>query len=340
MIVAQARSPAFYLAYGVPDTVAGRLDMIMLHLVLLLRQLTRAHADHAAALRSANGCSTGSARTSTTTSAKWASATSPCPRRCDGWRRRSTDAPRPTATRRRRRRGRAQRRSAATFSASLCRRWAPGAWLPICGRRAGGSTGETAARWPARNLSFPIRRVLAEPGATMKQRSRAKAISALECSGCGRGYPGDRPACRSRRGLTPRGGHRQGWRASRRCPGSRPGSDLTRHGPDGLRLVGRVSATVVQNCVVTLEPIESRIDEAINLVFLRMAARRPSRRRCRRSTPRTRRRRCAMAWSISAPSPPSFCSWESIPIRASPAPCSTPRRPATRRAIRSRRWRR
>ena len=42
MIVAQARSPAFYLGYGVPDTVAGRLDMIVLHLVLLLRRLTKA----------------------------------------------------------------------------------------------------------------------------------------------------------------------------------------------------------------------------------------------------------------------------------------------------------
>ena len=43
MIVAQARSPAFYLGYGVPDTVAGRLDMILLHLVLLLRQMTKNH---------------------------------------------------------------------------------------------------------------------------------------------------------------------------------------------------------------------------------------------------------------------------------------------------------
>jgi cytochrome b pre-mRNA-processing protein 3 len=43
-IVAQARSPAFYRDYGVPDTVAGRLDMILLHLVLLLRQLSKAKA--------------------------------------------------------------------------------------------------------------------------------------------------------------------------------------------------------------------------------------------------------------------------------------------------------
>jgi cytochrome b pre-mRNA-processing protein 3 len=39
MIVARARSPAFYRSYGVPDTVAARQDMIVLHLVLVLRQL-------------------------------------------------------------------------------------------------------------------------------------------------------------------------------------------------------------------------------------------------------------------------------------------------------------
>lgn len=38
-IVAQARLPAFYQIYGVPDTVNGRLEMIMLHIVLLLRRL-------------------------------------------------------------------------------------------------------------------------------------------------------------------------------------------------------------------------------------------------------------------------------------------------------------
>jgi cytochrome b pre-mRNA-processing protein 3 len=38
-IVAQARAPVFYQAYGVPDTVNGRLEMVMLHAVLLLRRL-------------------------------------------------------------------------------------------------------------------------------------------------------------------------------------------------------------------------------------------------------------------------------------------------------------
>jgi cytochrome b pre-mRNA-processing protein 3 len=40
-IVAQARLPGFYLAYGVPDTVEGRFDLIVLHLVLLFRRLGR-----------------------------------------------------------------------------------------------------------------------------------------------------------------------------------------------------------------------------------------------------------------------------------------------------------
>jgi cytochrome b pre-mRNA-processing protein 3 len=38
-IVAQARSAAFYRRYAVPDTAEGRLDMIMLHTVLLLHRL-------------------------------------------------------------------------------------------------------------------------------------------------------------------------------------------------------------------------------------------------------------------------------------------------------------
>ena len=42
MIVAQARQPAFYADFGVPDTVQGRFDLIVLHLVLLLHRLDRA----------------------------------------------------------------------------------------------------------------------------------------------------------------------------------------------------------------------------------------------------------------------------------------------------------
>ena len=38
-IVAQARNPAFYRHHGVPDTANGRLEMIVLHAVLVLSRL-------------------------------------------------------------------------------------------------------------------------------------------------------------------------------------------------------------------------------------------------------------------------------------------------------------
>ena len=43
--------------------------------------------------------------------------------------------------------------------------------------------------------------------------------------------------------------------------------DVTRHGADGLRVSGRVSATVGQNCVVTLEPLANEVEEDIDLLF-------------------------------------------------------------------------
>ena len=44
MIVAQARLPAFYRIYGVPDTVDGRFELILVHLFLILRRLDADHA--------------------------------------------------------------------------------------------------------------------------------------------------------------------------------------------------------------------------------------------------------------------------------------------------------
>ena len=40
-IVAQSRHAAFYMGYGVPDTMPGRFDLIVLHMVLLLAYLDR-----------------------------------------------------------------------------------------------------------------------------------------------------------------------------------------------------------------------------------------------------------------------------------------------------------
>lgn len=45
-IVAQARNPVFYREHGVADTVNGRLDLLILHLVLVFERLS--HGDAAA----------------------------------------------------------------------------------------------------------------------------------------------------------------------------------------------------------------------------------------------------------------------------------------------------
>ena len=44
--------------------------------------------------------------------------------------------------------------------------------------------------------------------------------------------------------------------------------DVARRGPGGLHVAGSVSATVGQNCIVTLEPLANEIDEAIDLHFV------------------------------------------------------------------------
>ena len=40
-IVAQGRRPEFYRVWGVPDTLDGRFDMIVLHSFLVLHRLKR-----------------------------------------------------------------------------------------------------------------------------------------------------------------------------------------------------------------------------------------------------------------------------------------------------------
>jgi Large ribosomal RNA subunit accumulation protein YceD len=48
--------------------------------------------------------------------------------------------------------------------------------------------------------------------------------------------------------------------------------DVTRQGAGSLRVTGRVSATVGQTCVVTLEPIANEVEETVDLVFVPQAA--------------------------------------------------------------------
>ncbi len=48
-VVAQARQPAFYRAYGVPDSLDGRFELIALHAFLVLHRLKAAAGDGEAA---------------------------------------------------------------------------------------------------------------------------------------------------------------------------------------------------------------------------------------------------------------------------------------------------
>jgi uncharacterized metal-binding protein YceD (DUF177 family) len=43
--------------------------------------------------------------------------------------------------------------------------------------------------------------------------------------------------------------------------------DVTPYGASGLRVTGRVSATVGQTCVVTLEPLANEVEEDVDLLF-------------------------------------------------------------------------
>jgi hypothetical protein len=44
--------------------------------------------------------------------------------------------------------------------------------------------------------------------------------------------------------------------------------DIRRHGPHGLHVTGHVAAIVGQTCVVTLDPMENKIEEDVDLVFV------------------------------------------------------------------------
>jgi len=50
-IVTQARAPIFYSAWGVPDTPAGRCEMVMLHLSAVLDRLTQEDSEGLALAR-------------------------------------------------------------------------------------------------------------------------------------------------------------------------------------------------------------------------------------------------------------------------------------------------
>jgi hypothetical protein len=54
----------------------------------------------------------------------------------------------------------------------------------------------------------------------------------------------------------------------RDLPRLRASFDVTRHDSDGLHVLGSVSASVGQTCVVTLEPVDNEIEESVDLTFV------------------------------------------------------------------------
>lgn len=112
-----------------------------------------------------------------------------------------------------------------------------------------------------------------------------------------------------------------------------------------LQVTGRVRARIGQTCVVTLDPMESDIDEEVDLTFAPEAeARRladlieegEDNEEPRRSP--IHRRLSSTGSSISAVSRPTRCSWRSTLTPANRGPCSRRRSPhSIPRIIRSRR---
>jgi hypothetical protein len=108
----------------------------------------------------------------------------------------------------------------------------------------------------------------------------------------------------------------------------------------GVKVSGRVVADITQSCVVTLQPVAAHIDEAVEGVFLPqdsklarfdqngemlLDAEGPDSPRCSPATPST-----LVRWRRN------FSASPSIPIRARPAPLSTPPRWTDRRKTSSR----
>ena len=221
MIVAQARSPAFYRGYGVPDTVAGRLDMIVLHLVLLLRQLPSENgggvADRPAAVRPVlpghrrqlprNGRRRphGAEGDAAVAEAFYG--------RAKAYESALADDDRGGA-----RSGRQRATCSASAEPPLgARRLA--AYMREASRRL--SAAGAAIAGARRSLIFPTRKRCRHEATNL---SKAISHAGLERAGRGRGHPGDRPAPRSRGGRRRAGRHRQGRGPRRRCRGSRPAS--------------------------------------------------------------------------------------------------------------------
>ena len=253
-IVAQARAPAFYQFYGVPDTANGRLEMIMLHTVLFLRRLE----GEAGPIRQFGQSL------------------------FDQFCRDMDDNMREMGVgdlavpRRMRRIGEAFYGRQAAYRAALDASGDDRLAVLLQRNVFAGGIDRVGAERLAVYVREAERRLAAQDGFERAQFAfpAGRAMTKPERRSKG---PWSVPLALSE---VPEGGRHLDLVADRQTrtavaeqagldalPRLQASFDVAPHGRGGLRVVGRVSASVGQTCVVTLEPIENEIDEAIDLVF-------------------------------------------------------------------------
>ncbi len=286
MIVAQARSPAFYSAYGVPDTMQGRFDLIVLHLVLLLERLGGgADAGRGIGQRLFDAF----CRDLDANLREMGVGDLAVPKRMRAF-------------------GEAfygrQAAYVAAFAAAderelekaLTRNIFPGAdddsrarcGLPVMraprganlkGRRTRRCCGATS---PFHNLNRSLKPSIM-PKVNAEKSPAAPwqvAVAVDDIAETGQHFDLIADAA-VRAAVAQIAGLRDLSRLEARF-------DVSRRGAEGLHVAGVVSATVGQNCVVTLEPLTNEVEEAVDLVFVpqQLQRRAPPRRRGRKAGPK------------------------------------------------------
>jgi hypothetical protein len=257
-IVAQSRRAAFYTGYGVPDTIEGRFDLIVLHIVLLLARLDRAG-------RAARGIGQGLfdrfCRDLDGNLREMGVGDLAVPKRMRqfgeafyGRQAAYLDAF-----------AAANRRKLEKALARNIFQGIDGAGPRLLARYARA----LAHRFEVQNQAALLRGavVFPDPEAIAMTEPRAPNSAAPwhipvtfgEIAETGQHF--DLVADASVRAAVAK------TAGLRDLPRFQASFDVTRRGSGGLHILGSVSATVAQTCVVTLEPLANEIDETIDLVF-------------------------------------------------------------------------
>ena len=277
-IVAQARARAFYQIYGVPDTVNGRFEMVVLHAVLLLHRLRAEPAlreplgqgifdmfcnDMDATLREMGVGDLAVPRSMRRIGEAFYGRQAVVEAALAAEPALATPNQEPA-------RGRAWSQRVGTASEPAA--GAMKGLRPTCGRRYATSPRKTRRARP-RRASFSVPgsgfgrdRIAVDPG--IVTQAMAETLETTRLGACGFRFtmfrrPGGGTSLSPTNKRAPRS---PGSRRCALCRASKP-PDVTRRGRDGLHVLGRVSATVGQNCVVTLDPIENEVEDSIDVVF-------------------------------------------------------------------------